>query len=169
MPRVTALLVTVPEAEVIYEHWNGDRNRVGVPGLPLHVTILFPFMPLAAVDSRVERDLEELAFSRLPFDYKLSHVDRFPGVLYLAPSPPTPFIELTEAVFAKWPAYPPYEGIYADVVPHVTLAEGEEPDGLVAAIEPALPIRAVARELLLMAVGEDGIWHPRRRFPLGGS
>jgi 2'-5' RNA ligase len=169
MPRTTALLIAVPEAEAIYEHWNGDRGRVGVPGLPLHVTILFPFMPDTAIDSRVERALDELASSRPPFDYTLTHLNRFPAVLYVAPWPATPFTELTEAVVAKWPAYRPYEGAYEQTVPHVTLAEGAEPDGLSASAEAALPIRAVARELLLMAVGHDGVWHPVRRFPLGGG
>jgi 2'-5' RNA ligase len=164
---MTALLVAVPEAEVIYQCWHGDRSRLGVPGLPLHMTILFPFMPVPTIDSRVEDDLEELARSHLPFDYTLSRLDRFPGVLYLAPSPATRFIRLTEAVSARWPAHPPYEGMYAEIVPHVTLALGEEPDGLVAAVEPALPIRALARELLVMEPDEDGIWLERRRFPRG--
>jgi 2'-5' RNA ligase len=166
---MTALLVAAPEAEVIYQYWHGDRSRLGVPGLPLHITILFPFMPVPTIDSRVEDDLDELARSHLPFEYRLSHVDRFPGVLYLAPSPTTRFIRLTQAVSAKWPGYPPYEGRYAEIVPHVTLASGDDPDGLVAAVESTLPIRALARELLLMAPDEDGIWLERRRFPRGES
>jgi hypothetical protein len=119
------------------------------------------------IDSAVERDLEALAGSRCPFSYSLSGLARFPGVLYLAPSPANGFVELTRAAHAKWPRHPPYGGAYGEIVPHVTLALGDEPPGLVAAVEPALPIKAVARELLLLTSRSEGSWVPRAQFLLG--
>jgi hypothetical protein len=49
----------------------------------------------------------------------------------------------------------------------VTVALGEEPEGLVDALQPALPIRAAARRLELLTYDEDGVWVPRRGFQLG--
>lgn len=162
------LLVAVPEAKQLYERWDGDPGRLGVPGLPPHATVLYPFMPAAQIDSSIQHDLEALAATHPPFDYALDRLGRFPGVLYVAPSPWRPFVALTQAVHARWPLHPPYGGVYAEIVPHVTLALGKEPAGLAAAVRPALPIRGVARELLLLMIGEDKRWVELQRFALGG-
>lgn len=167
-PGTTVLLVAVPEARRLYERWDGDRRRLGVPGLPLHATVLYPFMPAAQIDSTIEHDLEALAASQRRFDYVLDRLGRFPGVLYAAPSPSRPFVALTQAVHARWPLHPPYGGTYPEIVPHVTLLLGKEPAGLAAAVRSALPVRGIARELLLLMIGEDKRWVELKRFALGG-
>jgi 2'-5' RNA ligase len=164
---VSTLVVAVPEAELLYEAWDGDHAQLGVPGLPPHVTVLYPFLPASGIDSSVERDLETIAQSHEPFDYALSTVGRFPGVLYVAPSPGRRFVELTESIHANWPKHPPYRGLYEQIVPHLTLALGEEPLGLVRAVEAALPVGGIARELILMVNVEDGTWVEQKRFALG--
>jgi 2'-5' RNA ligase len=165
----SVLLVPVPEVEFVYERWSGERDRVGVPGLSLHVTVLYPFLEPSRIDHRVERELEQLASSQSAFEYTLSGLGRFPGVLYISVSPADRFVGLTRAIHAKWPSHPPYGGAYEETVPHVTLALGDEPAELVAAVEPALPVKAVARELLLLTRNADGDWVPRSRFALGGE
>ena len=45
----TALLIPVPEAEPVFRRWSGAR--IGVPGLPPHVTVLYPFMPESELDA----------------------------------------------------------------------------------------------------------------------
>src|SRR5437588_12714337 len=69
-PRASAstLVVPVPEAEFVYERWTGDRAQVGVPGLPMHVTVLFPFIAPSEIDAAAEHQLEQLARAHLPFD-----------------------------------------------------------------------------------------------------
>ena len=111
-PR-TALVVEVPEAAVAVDTWR-ERTSPAKPskGVPAHVTILFPFVPAAELDDVLD-DLRAL-FARLPsFAFELRECRHFPGVLYLAPDPPDPFVALTEAVAAAYPAYPPYEGVFA--------------------------------------------------------
>jgi hypothetical protein len=166
-PRGTTVVVPVPGIEAIYERWGGDRARLGVPGLPPHVTILYPFLPAVAIDAQVEHDIERIARSRAPFDYTIASLGRFDQVLYLAPSPSTPFVHLTEALHRRWPAYAPYGGAFTQVIPHITLALGAEPRGLARAVEPALPISAAARELVLLEPVGIGSWVERRRFALG--
>src|SRR5581483_2406030 len=162
----TALLVPVPEANFVFDLWRGDRGRLGVPGLPLHVTVIYPFLEPCAIDAAIEGELEDLAGSRRAFGYTLSAVDRFPGVLYLTPSPADGFIELIQAVHSRWPSHPPYRGVYDDIVPHVTLILGEEPAGLAELTSRALPVRACARELVLLE--KAGSWRERARFSLAG-
>jgi hypothetical protein len=57
-----------------------------------------------------------------------------PGVLYLAPEPDAGLRALTDAVVGRRPEAPPYGGQFADVVPHLTIADGQEP-GLLDMIE----------------------------------
>jgi hypothetical protein len=163
----TILLIPVPEAEAAVAAATG---RVGAQGgLPVHATVIYPFAPVRAVEANVRASLRDLLSGISGFPFVLSAVERFPGVLYLAPEPAEPFVALTKAVEARWPRYPPYEGAFDEVIPHVTVQEGSEPPGAVAAIERALPIEATAREVWLMApVGEDE-WSRVDRFPLAGN
>jgi 2'-5' RNA ligase len=165
--RASTLLVPVPEAELVYERWSGKPDLVGTPGLPLHVTVLYPFLAPSAINAEVERELEALARAHRPFSYRLTDIGRFPNVLYLKTSPAGWFVELTQAVQTRWPSHPPYGDDFDEIIPHVTLARGDEPAGLAAAVEPILPIDAVARELLLVSASH-GTWIPRARFRLGG-
>jgi 2'-5' RNA ligase len=160
-------VVPVPEAGFVFERFSGDPGALGVPGLPMHVTVLYPFLAPAAIDGAVARELAALARACPVFEYELARVGRFPNVLYLSPSPPERFVALTEAVQARWPTHPPYGGAFVRIVPHVTLALGEEPPGLAQAVSEVLPVRARARELVLLEK-ETGTWRTRSRFPLGG-
>jgi hypothetical protein len=168
----TALVVEVPEAAAAVDAWL-ERTAYAKPsnGVPAHVTVLYPFVPAAEVDEALLADLRAL-FAGLPsLAFELRECRHFPAVLYLAPEPPEPFVALTEAVVAAYPAYPPYEGVFAEVVPHLTAAEG---DRAVLAraegeIRPLLPIHAEAREVVLLEEidPELGRWRTHSRLPLG--
>jgi 2'-5' RNA ligase len=135
-------------------------------GLPPHVTVLFPF---ARPRAGLADELEETLGAFPAFDFALTAIGRFPGVLYLAPEPAAPFVALTEACVARWPEHPPYGGAYDETIPHVTLAEGDEPPGLAEPIARALPLRARASEVWLMAPGPTGRWRRRAVVALSGS
>jgi 2'-5' RNA ligase len=154
MPRRTALIVPVPEAEPRQRH-----DPTAALGVPAHVTVLFPFAPPEVVD---EAGVAELAASHAPFAFVLAGVRRFGDeVTYLAPEPAGPFSALTGAAAARWPAYPPYERAHAVVIPHLTLALG------VVEVELELPIPCFARQLDLLEEAADGRWSTRARYPLG--
>jgi len=118
-------VVEVPEAASAVDRWR-ERTSYAKPsaGVPAHVTILFPFVPAARLDGAVVEALRAVAAVFEPIAYELRETRRFPGVLYLAPVPPEPFLALTDAVASAFPAYPPYEGAFDEVIPHVTAAEG---------------------------------------------
>ena len=88
---------------------------------------------------------------------------------YLAPEPPEPFARLTEAIAERWPNYPPYEGIHEVVIPHLTVAYGDDAllDAVDADITPKLPIDAVVTEAVLLEELEpESRWRERARFSL---
>jgi 2'-5' RNA ligase len=160
-------VIPVPAARQATAGWPGEAGRLTAPGMPHHVTVLYPFMAADAIDGEVERALEEIAARAASFGFELSEVGRFPDVLFIAPRPAEPFVALTEAVHARWPQHPPYRGEFADIVPHVTIASGPEPAGLAGATEAALPVQSAALELWLLTPQASGAWATRNRFALG--
>jgi 2'-5' RNA ligase len=168
----SALLVAVPEASAVVEPWL-ERTAKAKPshGIPAHVTVLFPFVPASGLDEEVLGTLNSAFIRMRPFDFELIECRRFPAVLYLAPEPAERFVAMTEAVVAAYPDFPPYEGVFDSVVPHLTVAEGS-PAVLNRAegeVRPRLPIRAEAREVQLLEELEpqSGRWQVRARIPLG--
>jgi 2'-5' RNA ligase len=160
-------VVPVPAAGQATAGWPGDASRLTDPGMPYHVTVLYPFLAPDAIDIEVERALAEIAIRFAPFEFDLTEAGRFADVLFLAPQPPEPFVALTRAVHARWPQHPPYRGEFENIVPHVTIASGPEPAGLADATEAALPIHTAALELWLLTPQRSGAWATRNRFVLG--
>ena len=169
---LTALVIAVPEAAEAVEGWL-EKTVLNKPsnGVPAHVTILFPFVPAEELDDETLAALRELCAGVEPFDFQLPGCARFPAVLYLAPEPAGPFRALTEAVVARWPEQLPYEGEFEEVVPHLTVAEGEDAllDAAEADVAPKLPIAARATEVVLLEQTEPLLqsWRVRERFALG--
>jgi 2'-5' RNA ligase len=159
MPR-TALIVVIPEAEPAVAALRLAHDRSAALGVPAHVTILFPFADGADLD---EDAVAELVAGFPPFEVELDSVERFvSGHVWLHPEPGAPFANLTEAVWRRFPAYPPYEGAHAVVTPHLTISETPVD------VEIPLPIRCSVREVTLIEEGADGRWSVRRAFPLQG-
>lgn len=167
MPR-SALIVEVPEVEPLVSDWRSKHDWSAQHGVPAHITLLFPFVPSEKFDARLHADLRGLFTEHPAFSFRLSHVARFPEVAWLAPRPAEPFTALIEAISAQYPEYPPYEGIHDEVIPHLTVAEGDAglQDEVESALTPALPIEAEARSVSLILEDETGWWNPGERYPL---
>jgi 2'-5' RNA ligase len=166
--RESALLVPVPEAEPCVQRHRFRHDSVALLGIPAHITVLYPFMPPDELSGR-EADAVRQVLADFPeFPFRLTRLSHFPeGATYLAPEPAAPFVDLTMAIAERFPAYPPYGGAYADVIPHLTVAQSPDaPAGELAEIERHLPIPCVAREVSLMLEGDDGLWSTRSRFAL---
>jgi 2'-5' RNA ligase len=155
----TSLIVPVAVADPLLHESSRE------PGLPAHITVLYPFLTTKAIDDATGLALASVVEDVAAFEFVLSEIRRFPGVVYLAPEPATPFIALTEALVERWPSNPPYEGAFDEITPHLTVAYGESvPESLAA----QLPVAARAEEVWLMS-RVAGRWVQRRRFPLGSS
>jgi 2'-5' RNA ligase superfamily protein len=158
MPRRTALIVAVPEAEPVVGALRLEHDGSAARGVPAHITILFPFAPPESVD---EQALAELFERFHPFEFVLDSVERFDdGHVWLHPSPAAPFEDLTAAVWQRWPDHPPYEGAYDEPIPHLTVSETP------IEVQVTLPIACHASAVTLIEESEaDGRWSTRRVFP----
>jgi 2'-5' RNA ligase len=168
-PGESAIIVPV-HVPVAVNRLRDRMDPSAAQGVPAHVTLIYPFMPPAMLRDDVRRRVEQIIASEPAFPFTLSEVRRWPNVVYLAPDPPDPFRRLTTALAEAYPDYPPYEGVHADVVPHLTVAQ-DVPDDYYAAAEHALPgllpIRDVAREAWLIGHTPDQPWHTLWRLPFG--
>jgi 2'-5' RNA ligase len=136
-----------------------DVELVGIPNdLPAHVTVLYPCpgKPL-----EIARVLEP--FDR--FDVTFPRLDRFPGVLWLAPDPAEPFVRMTEAMVARFPSWPPYGGVFKSVIPHLTVAQ-ELLDDVAVQVEPLLPIASRVESVVLYESADGVHWHEHTTFDL---
>jgi 2'-5' RNA ligase len=132
----SALVVLVPEAELLVAPFRRQFDRSAIRGMPAHITVLYPF--------RLPRELSEMmvqqlrsSFSRIPrFAFRLTGIFGFPGAVYLAPDPMELFDALAREVAAWFPESPRYGGAFADPMPHLTVAR--EP--------PAVSLAAVSTQ-----------------------
>jgi 2'-5' RNA ligase len=166
-------VVPVLEACASTGRWRGAYTEDGAGGMAPHVTLLYPFVDDGALGDRHVRAVAEILGARPAFDFTLARFGEFPGgegaaaVLYIAPEPEAPFPELTDALVEAFPEHPLYDGAFAEVVPHLTLAWHHDApvDEIRTDVAGALPIAARAAEAWLMRF--DGHWRTHARMPLG--
>ncbi len=170
MPE-TALICRVPEAEPFIGRYRERYDPSARRNVPAHVTVLYPFMAPDHVDDDVLASLRDVAAAVPSFPYRMRKTQRFPVALYLAPEPDTQFAALIDGVFRAFPTFPPFEGKFDIVVPHVTVAHGDEP--LLCEIEvelrialPPAGVPARCTELVLIE-NSTGRWEQMQVFPLG--
>ena len=173
MPE-TALICRVPESERFIARYRERFDPSARRNVPAHVTILYPFMPPVDVDAAVLAQLADIARTIPRFQYRLSELRRFPVALYLAPQPDGSFAALTDAVYRAFPDFPPFEGKFPVVVPHVTVAHGDEPQLCEIEVELRIALASaggvVARcEELVLIENSSGRWEEMRSFALGAS
>ncbi|MGW9032771.1 2'-5' RNA ligase family protein [Streptomyces sp. NPDC055722] len=164
----TGLIVRFPDAEPAVRAWRERFDPSARAGVPAHVTVLFPFLDESRIDARVCSTLADMLGRHHAFDLRWEGCGRFPGVLYLAPEPDTQLRRLTEVIADRWPEAPPYGGKFTEVVPHLTIADGQD-DGVLDEIEAdllgKLPITSRASSVDLM-VYDGAKWQKRASFAL---
>ncbi|HEX9065918.1 MAG TPA: 2'-5' RNA ligase family protein [Streptosporangiaceae bacterium] len=172
LPTESAVVVRIPEAEQAVGTLRARLDSAAALGVPAHVTVLAPFVPPAALDPAVLTALATAVGSVAAFRATFERVAWFGDrVVWLAPEPAARFVALTKAVWAAFPGCPPYGGAFDDVVPHLTIGDGQ-PAGVLAeaerAVLPVLPVIASVRAVTLMQGSrEPGSWQVLAEFPLG--
>ena len=173
MPE-SAFIVRVPEAEPHVSHYREQYDSSARLGVPAHITVLYPFMSPELITVPILEQVRASLSDARGFDFRLTHVGRFPGVVYLAPEPDEPFASLTRAIAQAFPAYPPYRGQHAAVVPHLTVAQvdeskqGEITTGLESSLGKSGSIASHCSELVLIE-NSTGRWEPMHVLRLGAS
>ena len=167
MAKRLTLLVPVPAAERHVYKLRRAHDPAALAGIPAHVTLLHPFLTPERLGRAVRSELRALFAATPAFRFRLERAARFPGALYLAPEPASPFVRLTEALVRAWPEVPPYGGAYESIVPHLTVAQGSAAEAeLARELGAALPIDASAREVWLMLEDSGGRWWRDQVYPL---
>ncbi len=167
----TAFVVRVPEAEACVAALRQRHDPAAALGVAAHVTVLYPFMAPASITPEVMARAEAALRGLRAFDFQLSQLQRFADTSWLAPHPADPFVALTEALVRAFPELPPFGGVHRDIVPHLSVARGDEPTlqqadvELRAILHVHSPIRAHCGHLSLLAQA-DGRWLEWRRLPL---
>ena len=165
--QAAALVVLVPEAEPVIGASRTLHTQDGAAGMPAHVTLLYPFAPIGAVDIDAVRDDrrgDPAVCVRAPRRPRVAGRRRLPRA--------TTGRALRRAhawSAARFPDYPPYGGIHDDVVPHVTVVHTGDPRAradAAASVAGSLPIRCDADEIWLMHE-VNGRWRGHTPFPLG--
>jgi 2'-5' RNA ligase len=163
---VTALVALFPELEPLLGPWRRRFTGDGPRGMPPHVTLVFPFADSAEADDLLE-PLGRVFADFAPFELVFRQTARFPGLLFLRPEPAETFVAITEALVRAFPDFPPYRGEFAEIVPHVTVAQGD--DEVLAAterqLEQQLPVRSRVERAWLVEDTAGG-WRRHTAFPL---
>jgi len=156
-----ALVLLLPEPRLEELRARFDPKRAAA-GIPLHITLLFPF-------GARESGVEELFARWSPLRFSLARVEAFPGAVWLAPEPDEELRERILELHARYPEYPPYEGEFPDPIPHATVAEGEVAEAVRVAAEPLLPVEFEVGAATLMEEVAPDRWRAGRRFPFEGA
>lgn len=168
----TAVIVPVAAAEGVVADHRRRLDRSAQWGVPAHVTVLYPFVTPAQVDQQLIASLAAIVTATPAFDCRFAECRWFgTDVLWLAPEPAEPFQRLTSALVGQFPDCRPYGGVYAEVVPHLTVGEARWATraDLVAAeagISPMLPITArIERALLIAGTDQAESWRTLAELP----
>jgi 2'-5' RNA ligase len=128
--------------------------------VPLHVTLLYPFVTPRSMDNELISAIERVLEGHPAFAFSMTAVDSFPRVRYLRPEPATPFVSLIRDLERAWPEWPRYGGAFETAIPHVTIATGRRARRSWDDVEARLPIDVRAERVEL--------WHqtPLRRWSM---
>lgn len=158
----TALILPLDPPNSSVEAFRLSNDPVASQGVPAHFTLIFPFIALEHFTSDNEHRLWRLIRHTSAFSYSLAKVSGFPdAATYLAPDRPEPFVSLISRLTAAFPDHPPYEGAFADIIPHLTVGDGT--CGISAEREIPLPILAVANHAILLRESRAG-WKVFQHF-----
>jgi 2'-5' RNA ligase len=141
--------------------------------IPLSITLLYPWIPVDDLDEAELDRLSSFLAARPTFEFELTRVAEFPGVVvYAVPEPDEELRGLMRALWARHPDLPPYGKPGSDPPPHATLARLDVPpartlEGVRTRVAELLPARFVASEVTVMEEIEPDVWHVRKHLPLG--
>lgn len=169
---LSAVLALVPAAEPVVGELRAALDPSAAAGVPAHVTVLYPFAPPSQIDAATVSLLREAVADVPAFAFRLDDVGWFgEDYVWLAPTPPEPFDQLTARVARAFPEHPPYGG---DHEPHPHLTVGYRTYASLAAlrdaaerIRPHLPVDARVDRLHLLAGSRTpGSWRTIAELPL---
>lgn len=162
MPGVgtTAVVVLIPEADALLRDAAAVSGELIRPGVPAHVTLLYPFVELADITSACRDQVQRSLAGRGPVDVVLDRVVREPGFVAVSVSG---IDGLITAVRHDWPQLIPYRGRFGAAPPaHLSVAMGgseNEADAVVSRVTARLPVVSRINEAHVVGLTDSG-WKP---------
>ena len=143
-------------------------------GIPLSITLLYPFASPADVD-RHRDALRAFFASHPPFDLVLARLAQWDesGAVYAVPDPEQPLRDLMRALWRLHPQFPPYGEVGVDPPPHASLTYtgGDDRAATRARVEERLdgllPARFHVTEVAMLEETAPDRWRLRETFRLG--
>jgi hypothetical protein len=143
-------------------------------GIPLSITLLYPFASTSEVDEHRET-LRSFFAAHAPFDLELTGLAQWEesGAVYAVPGPEQPLRDLMRALWWLFPQFPPYGEAGSDPPPHASLTYtgGDDRTETRARVERRLdgllPARFHITEVALLEEVEPDRWRLRETFRLG--
>ncbi|AGU53818.1 LigT-like protein [Variovorax paradoxus B4] len=132
---ISAFIVPVPSAEPLVGDLRRRFDATTQLGVPAHITVLVPFMDARQITPAVLERAQHALSRVAAFSFSLGTVARFPTTAYVAPEPSEPFVRMTQALVKAFPDFPPYGGAHEEVIPHLTVADGDASEAAAAAAE----------------------------------
>jgi 2'-5' RNA ligase len=162
----SAVVVPVPSVEPLVSGWRARHDPSAARGMPAHITAVYPFLPPSRLTPAVVTELGAICAEHGSLAVSFARTGRFPNVLYLDPDPADGLRSLTIRIADRWPEAPPYDGAHDQVVPHLTVALGDDTllDRLEAEVRGVLPVVATLDQARLY-VSDGGRWQSRARLP----
>ena len=157
----SALVLLLPEPRLEELRARFDPEGAAA-GIPLHITLLFPF---GARESGMERFFARWS----PLRFSLARVEAFPDAVWLAPEPDDELRERILELYAHYPEYPPYDGEFPEPIPHATVGKGDVAEAVRVAAEPFLPVEFEVGAATLMEEVAPDRWRAAERFPFEGA
>ena len=166
----TAVVVLVEDEELAQAHRElhpeAARRR-----LPLHVTLLYPWVPVEGLRPHHLARLRLVVRRWRPFSFRLARLGEFPGVAYAAAEPDGTLLRCIGELTAEFPETPPYGGEFERPVPHATLARlapGRDAGEVAARVLPLLPVEVRVERAALLEEARPDRWRLREAIPLVG-
>jgi len=165
--HASGVLLALPELAGFTSPWRSTSYAPDHPDMPIerrfppHVTLLTPFAE--GHDEAAFERLRRVAAQHAPLDLCFERVQQFGegGAVWLVPEPADAVLALAQAVIDEFPEYPPYDGMFPDPVPHLTVTTVGDPSTL-AQVRTALaehgPLRVRVDELGVWQRSEDDVW-----------
>ena len=116
---------SVPEAAPIVDGW---RERTCAIAVHRHPAARDAALPVRASEEVDESELATCGVCSPRRRRSTSPSERRDAFRRRSTSPRSraePFVRLTEAIVERWPDYPPYDGVFDTIVPHLAVAHGE--------------------------------------------
>jgi len=130
--------------------------------LPAHLTVTYPFVPVADLSAATET-LKEITATVAPFEITLDGYGSFDRVAYLDVMLCPPLMKLVETIYTAFPALVPYDGQLgpdAVYIPHVTVGVFQTKSKQRAADLPPYPPQTFRVDRLHVGIGDDDVVLP---------